>query len=130
MTYAYGPDAEPVIDDLSLRVPEGDHLAVVGPSGIGKSTLSRLAAGLLTPVRGSVALGGVLTAAADPSVRALIPQEAYVFGGTLRENLSYLRPGASDHALDHAVAAVGATPLAERLGGLGGTVDPAALSAA
>ncbi|WP_345467072.1 ABC transporter ATP-binding protein [Actinoallomurus oryzae] len=129
VTYAYGPDAEPVIDDLSLRVPEGDHLAVVGPSGIGKSTLSRLAAGLLAPVRGSVTLGGVPAAEADPSVRALIPQEAYVFGGTFRENLSYLRPGASDHALDHAVAAVGATPLAERLGGLGGTVDPAALSA-
>ncbi|MGI5226394.1 ATP-binding cassette domain-containing protein [Actinoallomurus sp. CA-142502] len=129
VTFAYGPEAEPVVDALSLRVPDGDHLAIVGPSGIGKSTLSRLAVGLLTPAHGSVTLGGVPAAEADSSVRALIPQEAYVFGGTLRENLSYLRPGASDHALDRAVAAVGAGPLAERLGGLDGTVDPAALSA-
>ena len=47
VSFAYGPDAEPVIDDLSLHVPDGDHLAVVGPSGIGKSTLSLLATGML-----------------------------------------------------------------------------------
>jgi ATP-binding cassette, subfamily C, bacterial len=129
VTFAYGPSAVPVIEDLSLRVPDGDHLAVVGPSGIGKSTLSLLAAGLLTPSRGSVTLGGVPAAETEPSYRTLIPQEAYVFGGTLRENLSYLRPGASDHALDRAVAAVGLEDLANRLGGLAGLVDPAALSA-
>jgi ATP-binding cassette subfamily C protein len=129
VSFAYGPDAEPVIDDLSLRVPDGDHLAVVGPSGIGKSTLSLLAAGLLTPARGTVTLGDVPAAEADPDVRALIPQEAYVFAGTLRENLCYLRPGASDHALDGAVAAVGLGELAERLGGYAADVDPAALSA-
>jgi ABC-type multidrug transport system fused ATPase/permease subunit len=110
-------------------VADGDHLAVVGPSGIGKSTLSLLAAGLLTPARGSVTLGGVPAGEADPSVRALIPQEAYVFGGTLRENLAYLRPGASEPALDRAVAAVGAAHLVQRLGGYEALVDPAALSA-
>ena len=129
VSFAYGPDAEPVIDDLSLHVPDGDHLAVVGPSGIGKSTLSLLATGMLTPARGTVTLGGVPAAEADPDVRTLIPQEAYVFGGTLRENLCYLRPGASDHALDRAVAAVGLGELAERLGGYEAEVDPAALSA-
>ncbi len=129
VTFAYGPGAEPVIDDLSLNVPEGDHLAIVGPSGIGKSTLSLLAAGILTPARGTVTLGNVPAAEADPDVRALIPQEAYVFGGTLRENLTYLRPGASGHALEEAVAAVGAAALAERLGGYDAEVDPAALSA-
>jgi ATP-binding cassette, subfamily C, bacterial len=129
VTFAYGPAAEPVIDELVLHVPDGDHLAVVGPSGIGKSTLSLLAAGILEPSRGSVTLGGVPAAEADPSVRALIPQEAYVFGGTLRENLSYLRPDASDHALDRAVTAVGAGRLADRLGGYDAPLDPAALSA-
>ena len=58
MTFAYGPEADPVIEDLSLSVPDGDHLAIVGPSGIGKSTLSLLIAGLLTPARGTVRLGG------------------------------------------------------------------------
>jgi ATP-binding cassette subfamily C protein len=129
VSFMYGPDAEPVIDDLSLRVPDGDHLAVVGPSGIGKSTLSLLATGMLTPACGAVTLGGVPAVEADPDVRALIPQEAYVFGGTLRENLCYLRPGASSHALDRAVAAVGIEELASRLGGYDAPVDPAALSA-
>jgi ATP-binding cassette, subfamily C, bacterial len=129
VTFAYGPEAEPVIDRLSLYVPEGDHLAVVGPSGIGKSTLSLLAVGVREPSRGSVTLGGVTAAEADPAVRALIPQEAYVFGGTLRENLAYLRPDVSDRELDDAVAAVGLGDLAERLGGYGARLDPAALSA-
>jgi ATP-binding cassette subfamily C protein len=88
-----------------------------------------LAAGILEPSRGSVTLGGVPAAEADPLVRALIPQEAYVFGGTLRENLCYLRPGASGHAPDRAVAVVGADRLAERLGGYDARLDPAALSA-
>jgi ATP-binding cassette subfamily C protein len=129
VTFAYGPDAEPVIDDLTLNVPYGDHLAIVGPSGIGKSTLSLLAAGLLTPARGTITLGGVPAAEVDPAARALIPQEAYVFTGTLRENLGYLRPGAAPYLLDDAVAAVGLTELVERLGGYDAVVDPAALSA-
>jgi ATP-binding cassette subfamily C protein len=129
VTFAYGPAAEPVIENLVLHVPDGDHLAVVGPSGIGKSTLSLLAAGILEPAHGSVTLGGVPAAEADPSVRALIPQEAYVFGGTLRENLCYLRPDASGPALDRAVTAVGAELLAERLGGYDAWLDPATLSA-
>ena len=56
--FAYGPHAEPVLRDLDLDVPDGDHLAVVGPSGIGKSTLAGLIAGLLHPASGQVWLGG------------------------------------------------------------------------
>ncbi|GAA0329938.1 ABC transporter ATP-binding protein [Actinoallomurus spadix] len=132
VTFAYGPDAEPVIDDLSLTVPDGDHLAIVGPSGIGKSTLALLVAGLLTPSRGTVFLGGTPASQVAPEFRALIPQEAYVFGGTLRDNLGYLRadtapPG--DAELDAAADAVGLTALAERLGGYDARIDPATLSA-
>ncbi len=129
VTFAYGPEAEPVIDDLSLRIPEGEHLAVVGPSGIGKSTLALLIAGTLAPQRGSVTLGGTPAAEVDPAVRALIPQEAYVFGGTLRDNLRYLCPQASDDALDRAVERVGLAKLVARVGGYDAEVDPAALSA-
>jgi ATP-binding cassette subfamily C protein len=112
VTFAYGPHAEPVVRDLDLTVAEGDHLAVVGPSGIGKSTVVNLVCGLLRPDRGEVELGGVRAADLSPEelaeVRVLIPQEAYVFAGTLRENLTYLRADATTADLDAAVAALGA----------------------
>jgi ATP-binding cassette, subfamily C, bacterial len=84
-------------------------------------------AGLLAPVRGEVHLDG------EPprlSRRVLIPQETYVFGGTLAENLTYLRgDGVPDAELDAAISAIGLGPLADRLGGLTATVQPALLSA-
>src|SRR6202042_3446810 len=87
VTFAYGPHAEPVISGLTLTVPAGDHLAVVGPSGIGKSSLAGLLAGMLRPDNGEVLLSGVPVAGLGRSWRILIPQEAYVFAGTLEENL-------------------------------------------
>ena len=133
VTFGYGRDVEPVIDGLSLTVPEGDHLAVVGPSGAGKSTLAALIAGLIAPQRGSVAFGGVAVAALEPEIsahhRALIPQQAYVFAGTLRENLAYLRPDAPDADIAAAVDRLGARSLVERLGGLDAELDAHALSA-
>jgi ATP-binding cassette subfamily C protein len=127
VSFAYGPHAEPVVDDLDLTVPPGDHLAIVGPSGIGKSTLAGLMTGMLQPGSGKVRLGGERV---GPSAeRVLIPQEAYVFAGTLRENLSYLAPAVSDEDLDAGVSAVGLRPLAARLGGYDAEVDPATLSA-
>ncbi len=121
VTFAYGPGAQPVLRDLDLRVPAGEHLAVVGPSGIGKSTLAGLAVGTLRPDAGSVRTAG-------PA--ALVPQEAYVFRGTVGENLRYLRgrPPADAEMLA-AAEAVGAGPLVAALGGLDAEVDPGALSA-
>lgn len=133
VTFGYGRAAAPVIDGLDLTIGEGDHLAVVGPSGAGKSTLAGLIAGLIAPQHGTVALGGVESAALDPETaprhRALIPQEAYVFAGTLRENLAYLRPDAADALLDDAIERLGVRALVERLGGLDAELDPHALSA-
>ncbi|MFJ8463313.1 ATP-binding cassette domain-containing protein [Streptomyces swartbergensis] len=105
-------------------------MAVVGPSGAGKSTLTALVAGLLTPDRGTIAVGGhPVPGPAAAFARVLIPQEAYVFGGTLVENLAYLRPDpVPEEELLAAAEAVG-LPLAGRLGGLGAQVDPATLSA-
>ncbi|MFI6318929.1 ABC transporter ATP-binding protein [Nonomuraea sp. NPDC050556] len=117
LTFAYGPQAEPVIDDLTLDVPAGEHLAIVGPSGIGKSTLAALLTGLAVPQKGTVRLGGGDVAEVSRSHVALIPQETYVFTGTLRENLAYLRPDVTDAELDRAVAALGMRPLVDRLGG-------------
>jgi len=130
VTFAYGPHAEPVLRDLDLTVAPGEHLAVVGPSGIGKSTLVGLLCGLLPPDAGTVRLGRVPAVELPPGTCAvLIPQEAYVFAGTLAENLTYLRPDATWNALDEAVAAVGAGELAKKLGGYAALVRPAELSA-
>jgi ATP-binding cassette subfamily C protein len=133
VSFAYGPFAEPVLHALDLDIPDGDHLAVVGPSGIGKSTLAGLVAGLLHPLAGEVRLGGAPTtdiAAADlPRYRVLIPQEAYVFAGTLDQNLSYLAPDAAPAELDASVDAVGLRDLVTRLGGYRAHLVPTALSA-
>ncbi|WP_306206443.1 ATP-binding cassette domain-containing protein [Actinoplanes sp. RD1] len=119
VTFRYGPAAAPVLDRFSLDVHPGERLVIAGASGIGKSTLAALMAGLLTPDEGTVTRCG-------PCV--LLPQEAYVFSGTVAENLAYLRP-APDSALLEAVGVFGLGPLLERLGGLHAPVDPAALSA-
>ncbi|GAB3944487.1 ABC transporter ATP-binding protein [Kribbella albertanoniae] len=133
LTFAYGPAAEPVLDRLDLTIPEGDHLAVVGPSGIGKSTLAALICGMLTPTGGRLLLGGVppteVTTERLAETRVLIPQEAYVFSGTVEENLSYLLPDATTDELRAAIDTIGATALVQRIGGLGAVVKPADLSA-
>ena len=133
VTFAYGSVAEPVIGDLDLAVPHGEHLAIVGPSGVGKSTLANVIAGLLQPQAGEVRLGGVALNELDPAMlaqhRVLIPQEAYVFGGTLYENLAYLHEDARLADVDRAVDVLGMRALVERLGGYDAQLDPAALSA-
>jgi ATP-binding cassette, subfamily B, bacterial RamB/AmfA len=121
LTFAYSDTSEPVIRDLSMRLARDEHLAIVGPSGIGKSTLAALVAGIQANQSGQITLGGVPLDQVRSSVLrqriALIPQEAYVFTGTLRENLTYLRPGVTDAELDACGTAVGLMPLVERLGG-------------
>ncbi len=133
VTFAYGSFAEPVICDLDLAVPHGEHLAVVGPSGVGKSTLANIVAGVLQPQDGEVLLGGVPLRRLDPALlaqhRVLIPQEAYVFAGSLYENLAYLHEGASREDIDRAVGLLGMRAIVERLGGYDAELDPATLSA-
>ncbi|MGY4922449.1 ATP-binding cassette domain-containing protein [Streptomyces sp. 900105755] len=131
VTFAYGPASTPVLDGLDLVVPGGGHLAVVGPSGIGKSTLTAVAAGLLHPAHGAVRVcGHRVPGARAAALRVLIPQEAYVCTGTLAENLGLLRPDpVPGPELLAAAETVGLTPLLDRLGGPDAPVRPAALSA-
>lgn len=128
VTFAYSPHAEPIVWNLTLHVPEGLHLAVVGPSGVGKSTLANLLARLAMPQRGELRLGGLPLEQVDESylrrVVALIPQEAYVFAGTVRENLMYLQAGATPADIDHAVGAVGLQETISRLGGYDAEIPP------
>lgn len=131
VSFAYGPAATPVVDDLDLTLPPAAHLAVVGPSGIGKSTLTALVAGLLRATDGEIQLcGHPVPSPGAAARRVLIPQEAYVHSGTLAENLGHLRPHpVPESELLAAARAVGLTPLLEALGGPRATVDPAVLSA-
>ncbi|WP_267488519.1 ABC transporter ATP-binding protein [Streptomyces sp. DH8] len=128
-TFAYGPRAHPVLDRLSLTIGEGEHLAVVGPSGSGKSTLAAVLAGVERPTGGAVRWRGRPVCAADAtSVRVLLPQHAYVFSGTLRENLRYLRPDARDREIAAMADAIGLEALLSRLGSLDAEVEPGRLS--
>ncbi|WP_433227906.1 ATP-binding cassette domain-containing protein [Micromonospora sp. CA-248260] len=133
VTFRYGPHADPVLDHLDLDVPVGDHLVIVGASGIGKSTLAGLIAGVLYPQAGTIHVAGLAVTGATPGEladrRVLIPQEAYVFTGTLRDNLGYLAPGLPDEAVDRAAARLGLTGLLARLGGHDALLCPGKLSA-
>ncbi len=130
VTFDYGA-GDPVVRDLDATIADGEHLAVVGPSGAGKSTLAGLVTGVLRPGAGRVLIGGarVRPPASPERERVLIPQESYVFAGTLEENLTYLNPGAVRTELDRACRAVGLTPLVTDLGGYGAQVEPRELSA-
>lgn len=133
VTFAYGVAPQPVIKDLDLCVPDSDHLAVVGPSGIGKSTLAGLMSGLLAPQSGQVLLGGRSLDGLPPEglarQRVLVPEEAYVFSGSVLDNIRYLRENCSVRQVDSVVDLLGARRLIERLGGYRATVEPNSLSA-
>ncbi|MFJ6164409.1 ATP-binding cassette domain-containing protein [Micromonospora orduensis] len=132
LTFRYGPRSRPVLENFTLTLADGEHLAVVGPSGAGKSTLAALIAGLTPPQAGTVRLAGEPVADATPAalarMRVLVPQEAYIFTGRLADNLRYLRPDADDRTLHTALDALGARPLATRLGGLAAPITPHLLS--
>ncbi|MEW5542014.1 ABC transporter ATP-binding protein [Streptomyces cyaneofuscatus] len=103
VSYAYD-GTRPALREVTLRVPAGTSLALVGASGSGKSTLARLVAGLGTPDRGSVTVGSPDA----PASRYLVTQEVHLFGGTLADNLRLARPDATDDRLRHALREAGA----------------------
>ena len=109
--YAYDRGGE-VLSDVGLTVRPGERLAVVGPSGAGKTTLSRLLAGVDAPTAGSVTVGGVPVVALGPEQLrrqvVLVTQEHHVFLGTVRDNLRIAEPSATDEDLWAALTAVGA----------------------
>ncbi|MGH9230801.1 MAG: ABC transporter ATP-binding protein, partial [Acidimicrobiales bacterium] len=111
VSFAYG-DGPTVLRDVSLRIPTGIRLALVGPTGAGKSTLAKLIARLYDPTSGSVRLGGVdLRDATLASLRGrivVIPQEGFLFNGTIRDNVRLARADAPDAEVDDALRAVGA----------------------
>ena len=109
--FAY-PGHHDVLHGVDLDVRPGERLAVVGPSGAGKSTLARVLAGLDVPRAGTVTIGGVPVTDLNPARRrreiALLTQEHHVFLGSLRDNLAFAAPDATDDDMRAALRTVGA----------------------
>jgi ATP-binding cassette subfamily B protein len=118
--FAYpGRPNVPVLDRLSFRVAPGEKLALVGPSGAGKSTIFQLILRFYDPVSGSVSFDGVRLTDADPAELrariALVPQDAVVFGTSVRENIQFGRPDATDAEIEKAAEAAYASEFIRRL---------------
>lgn len=112
ISFAYLGD-EYVLRDVSLSIAAGERLALVGPTGAGKSTLAKLLVRFYDPRGGTIRYGGVdLRDATLDSLRkriVVVPQEGFLFAGTIRENIRIGRPDASDDDVAAAIEAVGLT---------------------
>jgi ATP-binding cassette subfamily B protein len=117
VTFGYAGSDRPALSDISISVADGERLALVGPTGAGKSTLAKLMARLYDPstvdgVAGSVSFGGVdlrLSSMSDLRRRIIVvPQEGFCFGGTIRENIRIARPEATDAEVEQALESIGA----------------------
>jgi thiol reductant ABC exporter CydD subunit len=109
----------PALRGLTAAIDPGEIVAITGPSGSGKSTLISVLLGLITATRGSVTVGDVDLATLDPdswrSQVGWVPQHPHLFAGTLAENVRLGAPGASDAAVEAAVAAAGLTSVVASL---------------
>jgi ABC-type multidrug transport system fused ATPase/permease subunit len=118
VTFSYGGDAL-ALDHVSLVVPPGQTLALVGATGAGKSTLAKLVARFYDPDEGRVLIDGRdLREVTEHSLRSqlgIVPQESFLFSGTIRDNIAFGRPDASDDDVRAAARAVGAHDFIERL---------------
>lgn len=108
--FAYGNGVR-VLDDVDLAIGSGERIALVGPTGAGKSTLAKLIARFYDPVEGAVSIGGVdLRDATLSSLRrkmAVVPQEGFLFNGTLYDNVRLARPDATDDDIARAMDSIG-----------------------
>ena len=111
VTFGYTPE-RPVLPDLDLHIPAGQIVALVGTTGAGKSTLAKLIARFYDPDRGTVTLDGVdMRDISNNDLRravVMVTQEAYLFSGSVSENLRLGRPEATDAEVEAAATAVGA----------------------
>lgn len=117
--FAYLPGTPAVIDDFDLHIPAGEVLAIVGPSGHGKSTLVQLLTRFYEVQHGAVKLDGIdIRHLSQQQLRrniGVVLQDNVLFSGTILDNLRLARPGASDEQLIAAAHALGASEVLERL---------------
>lgn len=106
VSFSYGDSAVAALDDISLSIAHGEHVAVIGQSGSGKSTLAALAASFLQPTGGTVRVRGNV---------CFVPQNPYIFHMSLADNVSFYNPLASRDDIQRAIALVGLGPLVDEL---------------
>jgi ATP-binding cassette, subfamily B, bacterial len=108
--YAY-PGSDEVLHGISLHVPAGSHVAVVGETGCGKTTFAKLLTRLADPSSGRFLVGGVDLREVAPETRRnairMVPQDGFLFDATLRENVRYGRAGATDRDVETAFEELG-----------------------
>ena len=118
VSFSYAPDA-PVLHDVSVEIAPGESVAFVGPTGAGKSTMAKLANRFYDPTSGRVLLDGVdardVTLHSLRSQVGVVPQEPFLFAGSIRANVHFGRPDATDEEVAEAVRVVGLSELVERL---------------
>jgi ABC-type multidrug transport system fused ATPase/permease subunit len=111
VTFAYTPDAL-ALEHIDLHVVPGQTVALVGATGAGKSTMAKLVARFYDPTSGRVLVDGQdlreVTGHSLRSQMGIVPQEAFLFSGTIAENIAFGRPDASEREVQAAAAAVGA----------------------
>ncbi len=116
--FGYDP-ARPVLEDVDLTVAPGERVAVVGETGAGKSTIAKLTLRFYDPQEGVVEVDGrdlrELTFASRAANVVLIPQDGYLFNATLRDNVRYARPDATDDEIWDVLATMGAADWARDL---------------
>jgi ATP-binding cassette, subfamily B, bacterial len=109
VSFGYDPDGQPTLDAIDLVVPAGTTTAIVGETGSGKTTLGYLVARLYDTTAGRIAIDGVdvrdLSFASLARSVGLVSQETYLFHATVRENLRFAKPDATDEELEDAARA-------------------------
>lgn len=118
VSFSYFEDLE-VIHDISLRVAPGETVAVVGPTGAGKTTMASLISRFYRPTSGAILIDGVdvknISHASLVKAVSLVPQDSFLFTGTIVENIRYGRLEATDEEVIDAAMAAGANEFIERL---------------
>ena len=118
VSFEYVP-GEPVLSGVSLSIDEGERIAFVGPTGAGKSTVAKLVARFYDPVDGTIRIGGMDLKTADAaSLRdqiVVVPQEGFLFAGSVADNIRLAKPSASDADIRTSLDRIGVLDVFERL---------------
>ncbi|HYQ71108.1 MAG TPA: type I secretion system permease/ATPase [Gammaproteobacteria bacterium] len=118
VSFSYPEQSIEALDKVSFKIEAGEHIAIIGRIGSGKSTIERLLLGLYEPSAGSLLIDGIDSRQLDPvEVRrsiGYVPQDSFLFYGTVRDNIVFGMPHAEDHAILRAAAVSGVTDFVNR----------------